>query len=1518
MRPNVWLLPQLWMDLLTWAMSVYQQTAQATVDTSVDSSAAQVIQVGRPLKHVARPRFTSFPRSTSSFAGCLACCFACCLASHVHHTLICVEVHLRKGAVRLPIFWHSVSEHFALVGDLVLKMTSEGSRVSFEEIAMPNGSLRRVSVSPESAQNRLLCEQLSFRAKVLSEKQVVQGIRISVYQAEVVKIHRFNLRITLQDILELSDMMQSMAQMEAESVEPQEEIRARDPLSLEQPQKMTVDMSIELDGVHLQVLAPRPVLDFSLGCPLTRLNFNWARGNTPMGSANVERLWLRLQVLNERLAAWEPMLGTSEWNLEFLCRRRHELPQAEAELHCEPVGPVQLAVTLPMIHACSKLLQSYQDAVVKAQEAQHKRSESLEPETEVKKFEDAVLALNLSGLDCQACRGMDLQAFLDTEKAAAKAIRLTSKPTSLDAIVGGKVSLQLKGADTKSLEIKAGVTTIWETSQGRLLVQVLIPRPPQLLLLISSPLLLVNRTLLDLEVKLSNVPELQMEANEWPPFCIPIQFLEEQGHVTAWKGELDATAHLSLPSGFCLALPPGALKKQAAFQLRPAPASVGGIHFSYGAPLHASSAMESEGFAAYSRSVCPDFNLPAYGLRLSGSKTQELYKLCIQAPFSLCNACPVDLSYHLCWSDAGLWTPRVLQEGKDRCEPDGMLHIFDGYGGVWHVPPNGSAFVAPLRLSQGRFEWQQGGRKGHRECPLETNLVKVKRDGQKMSWHFCDAGRGLLKQQPMSLAPGDEIPIYELPEQTSAATLGGALRPALHRNEESLPPLLLSVCLAKDRGSSPWCPPLPVLVEGLLSTVPIDLGPDLRLQCDRQASAGGQCKATIYANCWFHNATGLEVLLVRGSRCPPVFNHLAVMDDAAWAHVDEEHDNDCFKVVKLGSNSGVRLPFVGIGQSAKLSLSSLHDCIVKSDSISASSAHGVGSTLFSLIPAYLAFNMLEYEIGVRQEGSQEVTWLEPHTGRSAIYWSTNGRKRLQVALRTGARCGDWSFAFEISEHYIGCFPIRLSDGSQDRLFCVQIQQCASQLVTLSLAGLEACHQLLNRHPCLVVDACFLDGSDDSHFVAVHGSKVPFAFSGLRHFNTRHGVRLVFGDVSSRKSTSVELPLDRPLSKAIDFEYPISIRVDIVQRVAHITIAPVGFLVGGLDESNALAWTIESNVRIPALDIGIKGSGADSEVFACHLRGLNLQIRQTDELRDTTCELEALQVDYATVRRKKPRTDRSVILASLTQPQPWRLKIVRQQLSESDVILRSIALEFFPSRENEGMVMESNISEELIKELKDFVREATPSQLEGLCLFEVARWAGQPYHKTLSLPPAAARKYVLHDFQCGELKIGVWCKLSYSSLPSFVGAMLTLSSFSATLDVDGARVKLDRQRLFTRQAPFEGSLEALANLVVERYKPCVRHSWRSLINNSNAVLGGLFSRHLWNPRQASKTVPMASVLCVRNGAVNLRAEAPQPRNEPLEVQLDEKGFQQALRSKDRQAMQHFLRQDVQERARLHNN
>lgn len=49
-----------------------------------------------------------------------------------------------------------------------------------------------------------------------------------------------------------------------------------------------------------------------------QVHLSWVRGETPMGSVRLERFWLRLKALNERLAAWEPILGDAVWNLDFL------------------------------------------------------------------------------------------------------------------------------------------------------------------------------------------------------------------------------------------------------------------------------------------------------------------------------------------------------------------------------------------------------------------------------------------------------------------------------------------------------------------------------------------------------------------------------------------------------------------------------------------------------------------------------------------------------------------------------------------------------------------------------------------------------------------------------------------------------------------------------------------------------------------------------------------------------------------------------------------------------------------------------------------------------------------------------------------------------------------------------------------------------------------------------------------------------------------------------------------------
>ena len=1246
-------------------------------------------------------------------------------------------MHVQDGAVRLPIAWDV--EHFALVGDVLLSMRSTGDKFTFERLELPNARILRVSDSQTAS--RLLCEDVTFFAKIANEKRSAAGVRLNAYSAEIVKIGPIELRLTLQDVLELSDMLNAVVAMEADTSEPEEEIRLRDPLSLVQRQKISLDASIEIDGIQLRLLAPRPVVEFALGCPLLQVHMQSSQGQKPIGSILLQSLWLRIAALNERIAAWEPILGKSTWNVDFSSAVSGTHPEAKMELHAAPCSPIQLAVTVPVIRACSRLAQSYDDAVQAAAKLKGKRCEPrLASESTKEKFEDTVFGLNLTGLKCLATPLSftdDVHHFL-TSDDQSKALALTAEPQGLDHLLSSKelktLHLQIPGlvGAPKQVKVKAGETTLWHTSMGCLVVRVLVTCPPQLLLVVSSSFMLVNRTLLDLHVRLLGCERSGGSGGSghgaghagrlWPAFCIPTKLLEPSGPAVplelstlsalsseSEEAEVEASS-LFLPSSFCLALPPQMLKNaNASFQLRPSPAAVGGVSFSWGAPIHPNQFADCP--ALYSRSVASDFNLPVYGLRLSldsqapGASMQGMCQVDVRAPFSLFNACPVNLCYELRWlsTQEGSWAPQQLQRTTDSCEANETLHIHDGYGGLWEVPPNGFVLVAPLLLRHRSFQWWAGNRKEQQDCPKGTNMLEVKRNGQRVEWRFCGARRGSVeKHQPLRLSPGDEVPIYDLPEQFGAAQSGGVLRQALHRNDTNLPPLLLAVALM-DRSTgkkSAWSLVTPVLVEGSMASVPLDLGKGLWLRCARRT---GQCQATVFANSWFNDATGLGAVVLRGRQPLPVFNSLAVMDAEAWGDdLEEDEDRSFFSVTASAGCRPVQLPNVGVGQSVKLCLTDLHRCILKSERISLSGCHAAnptwGSTLVTLMPALLVFNTLECDFGIKQEGAQNILWLAP-LSQASFYWSeANCPRRLQVALRRTREGGDlasgrgelvWSASFDVSEHGLGAFPIVLSDTRlKDYLFCIQVSQCSGQLITITAAGSQACHQLMNRHPCLMVDLSYegiADATDcTSHFVAVHGTRVAFGSSGIRPFQLNGSVTLIMVDIQSQKTSCLTLRLDCPVSRTLEpsseLPIPVCIRLEVVDRVAHISISPVSVL-GTLsgETSSPLLWTLDIDIRIPALEIGIMSSkSSHGETLRCDLSNLSLRCSQRNGTRTSVIELVALQIDHHPRSKRKSSQGASVVIASLDQGHPWRMRIEREKLSGTDVALRSVCLEFFPA------------------------------------------------------------------------------------------------------------------------------------------------------------------------------------------------------------------------------------------------
>eukprot|EP00930_Biecheleria_cincta_P042515 TRINITY_DN2925_c0_g3_i1.p1 TRINITY_DN2925_c0_g3~~TRINITY_DN2925_c0_g3_i1.p1 ORF type:complete len:1543 (-),score=247.74 TRINITY_DN2925_c0_g3_i1:3269-7471(-) len=913
MQPNLWMLPQLWTDLLTWCLSVYQQTAQCKFQQLEDAT----------------PRITSqsSPESKPQV----------------------VVAHIQDGALRFPVKWATPEQHFALSGDICVRFVSRTTRTRFEEFVLSNCRLSRVfapldaaggRVLLSSAEGRLLCPHFEATTTFTScRRECPSGDRMTTYTVDLLKLKRLQLRLTMLDQLELAEAVAALTGMEADSVEPQEELRLRDPSALVTRQRFAVTCSIEIDGVDMSTLEAaskqriQPVLQLAWGCPLILLSASWVQGEAPMGSLRLENFWWSLSSLQERLAAWEPVFAKSEWNLDCVARPSDKhAGEAVVEVHAFPcnTAPLQCVVAASFVHLFARLCQGMQDAMTsRADTTTRERSSS---ETTV--AEEHIVGLNLTGLPCLAS---------GTAQHSRCSVLLTHKPAGLDSLLGqvgrdasdfrqttGRLDLEfptLPSQPALSVEVKAGAVHQWTTAAGSLLVRVLVPRPPQVVVLVSSTVMICNTTLIDLELRVfRNAQGMKPESTTHaadegceaglPPHCVHASVLDPTFHLqgnssTRSRRAGSASAEpsqdiLKLPAGCFLALPPRAVNRDSAeIQVRPAPAIMG--EYSWGA-LVRTEALGLEGNNFYMSCAPTERGLDAHGLRLSAT-TGHLGTGCqvdVHPPFTLCNACPVELWCDLRWMEGHPdgWSPsKVGSEQSNSCAADVSLLVLDGHGGTWEIPPQGHVLVAPLRLNKDRcFLFRRNDEeKSSHPCNASANGLLVRRDHQKVFWQPCTSTRGGGKHSnPLRIAPGQELPIFHFPLLPNASGRLG----------QELPSLLMSVALSRDRGLL-WSDVIPAMVPtGTTAEVPIDLGTCL-LRCERQVDEG---RAIVYARCWFNNASCEPVTLMRGAREGfrelPQFGELFIADfqDVGTRRSPEEEDVAELGLQIPGSTSVLPLP----------------------------------------------------------------------------------------------------------------------------------------------------------------------------------------------------------------------------------------------------------------------------------------------------------------------------------------------------------------------------------------------------------------------------------------------------------------------------------------------------------------------------------------------------------------------------------------------------------------------------------
>eukprot|EP00971_Amphidinium_carterae_P087733 1735901-Amphidinium_carterae.1 len=293
------------------------------------------------------------------------------------------------------------------------------------------------------------------------------------------------------------------------------------------------------------------------------------------------------------------------------------------------------------------------------------------------------------------------------------------------------------------------------------------------------------------------------------------------------------------------------------------------------------------------------------------------------------------------------------------------------------------------------------------------------------------------------------------------------------------------------------------------------------------------------------------------------------------------------------------------GTSAKVQLSRIHECVVQTEAIAASETFGAPCHLFSVVPAVMAFSYVPGTcIGVRQECAQDVKWLS--NGESASIWwlNQNSGKRVEVAAtcqpeRRGAVLSEvhWSAPFELGEAAIGSFPIVLLDGSGSRvLVCVQVDQSGS-LFTVTVRDASYCYQLVNRHPCLKLDACFVYGEQDrkepqtiAHFLCEHGAQVPFG-RPCKRWNEEAKLCLTLSD--SGQSSELVLDLTRTGSHLVknsdEFKVSAVVFVELRGTVARVTVENRGFIAGTQEE---LDWVTTFDVLLPRITVSVVGEASD--------------------------------------------------------------------------------------------------------------------------------------------------------------------------------------------------------------------------------------------------------------------------------------------------------------------------------------
>lgn len=884
----------------------------------------------------------------------------------------------------------------------------------------------------------------------------------------------------------------------------------------------------------------------------------------------------------------------------------------------------------------------------------------------------------------------------------------------------------------------------------------------------------------------------------------------------------------------------------ATFQVRPA--TTHGRQYSWGPPLETASLgpeMQSHSEILGQGSRSTDGHLHLQASLLDG----VFCEVRIGAPVHIANACPCEVMIAL-----GRTTGHVnfIGAADDSCDTDAVLTVLDGFGGRWEVQLGESIDISPLKLdADACFSWyapwlepDEGTAKLQRTRSRwrTANFLRAGRSGARVIWTF-----GSLR------AYSESEPFAPSARHGSQFALGPQKEfPVLNDVTEGI---LFSVALREQYSGalSTWSDPIPLCApqDAPFRTAvrPQWQGQPVVLTAMRQTD---DRRVVIFAENWFADATSLNIGLSLGPRLTrlPMFGNSIALPG-------ELEGDSPLVYLSIPGHDAVEKEAPLLGSSVVAELSPLHECVLMVESIATAPTYGVPCSLLSVAPRLMVFSRVEgCEIGFRQEGCDTAIWLG-HGTSSPMYWSRADRpKNVAVAVRVAGLEGSQSSVFhghfKIDNAGIGAYPLVFpTSGGGRRLVCVEVDQ-SGQLFNITATDESSCHQLVNNHPCLDVEARYVDEAlqGTSNFKAGYAQHHAIGQSKYRSA-AGHGLLKLTLRAGARRR-EVVVSLDRT-SCHRDAEAPaVLITVELRARVAVVSINPMVRAVS----VETPVWGFVLDVRVPILAVSLVGEKPHEEVFTITLEGLTVGVCQNGAGQQSSkLVLDLVQVDFhpplMPVDARK-RNSSCVVLSSSTRP-AVDLRFERDDINARDVMIRSAAV-------NLGK-FEVSAFDVVVEEAQRFARSTVIRHL-GLELDAVLARARLRYDLVCG-PSAPSQRYVIKQADIGSLHLTAFCRLSPRVLPGWLVAVITLTSgFAQVIQVQGARLHLHAQNLLD----FRGNRSALLQEMVKRYARQWFKMVMSLLGSSNVVFGGLFSRKAWAPRSRAVQEPRRRRLRVAEGTV----------------------------------------------------